>query len=182
MLVTGCVVASSIVMAVFLTGPYIQKIEAVKDWQDKRRWYSMGLYEYILEDYPALFPSMKDHSSFIFEYGRALNMEGRYTESLDILSLSAKSSNDPMFYNIMGNNYKAIGEYDTVAEAYLNAYYIIPNRMYPLYLLAKMYSETGDRESAAYYARKVVDMIPKVQSSATDDMQREMKDVLLLLE
>jgi hypothetical protein len=55
---------------------------------------------------------------------------------------------------------------------------IIPSRMYPLYLLGKMYSAIGDRERAAFYARRVVGMTPKVSSPATDDMQREMRELI----
>jgi tetratricopeptide (TPR) repeat protein len=91
---------------------------------------------------------------------------------------AARLSNDPMNWNVIGNNHKALGDYDRAAEAYLKAYNIIPSRMYPLYLLGKMYSEIGDRERAAHYARRVVGMTPKVSSPATADMQREMKEVL----
>ncbi len=138
----------------------------------------MEMYSYVLEDYPGLLPSMGENPTFLFEYGRSLNMEGRYAESLEIMARATRLSNDPMNYNVTGNNHKALGEWDKAAEAYLKAYYIVPDRMYPLYLLGKMYSETGNRERAEYYARRVVEMTPKVASPATDDMQREMKEVL----
>jgi tetratricopeptide (TPR) repeat protein len=138
----------------------------------------MEMYSYVLEDYPELMPLMGENPTFMFEYGRSLNMEGRFSESLEVMLRAARLSNDPMNWNVIGNNYKALGDYDRAAEAYLKAYNIIPSRMYPLYLLGKMYSEIGDRERAAHYARRVVGMTPKVSSPATDDMQREMKEVL----
>lgn len=172
-ILTGCVFT-----VVIITKPYTKRIEATKKWQEQRRWYSMDLYSYVTEDYPKLFPLMKENPTFMFEYGRSLYMEGRHEESLDVMIPAARLSCDPMFYNVIGNNYKALGEYDKAAEAYLKSYYIIPHRMYPLYLLGKMYAEIGDDENSAYYARRVADMTPKVESPAARDMQREMKKLL----
>ena len=41
-----------------------------------------------------------------------------------------------------------------------------------------MYSEIGDVEKAVHYARRVVAMTPKIPSPATNDMQREMRELL----
>ncbi len=181
-LVAGAVIAGSVGMAAWAAKPYLDRVEATREWQATSRWYSMEMYSYVLEDYPAMMPIMGDNATFLFEYGRSLHMEGRYAESLEIMNRATRLSNDPMNWNVIGNNYKALGEYDLAAEAYLKAYYTVPNRMYPLYLLGKMYSEIGDREQAAHYARQVVEMIPKVPSPATADMQREMQEVLNNLE
>lgn len=174
----GIILSGCVFIAAAVIKPYIDRIEAAKDWQEQRHWYSMEFYSYVLDDYPDLFPLMKEIPEFLFEYGRSLNMEGRYPESLDVLALAAKSSNDPMYHNVIGNNYKALGKYDEAADAYLKAYYIIPHRIYPLYLLGKMYAEIGDEEKARHYALRVVEMVPKVESPATRDMQQEMKGIL----
>jgi tetratricopeptide (TPR) repeat protein len=174
----GATLATCICIGAFLTNPYVQRIEAVREWQDIRRWYSMKFYSYVVDDYPELLSLMKENPEFMFEYGRSLYMEGFYRESIDVLVPATRLSCDPMYYNVIGNSYKALGEYDMAAEAYLKAHHIIPHRMYPLYLLGRMYSEIKNAEKAVYYARLVVDMIPKIESPATRDMQQEMKELL----
>lgn len=176
--VTAIALAGCLGAAIFVAKPYIAHIEATKDWQAKRHWYSAGIYSYVLEDYPELLPLMNDNPRFLFEYGRSLNLEGHHTESIDILTRAARLSSDPMIHNVIGNNHKALGEYEQAAEAYTRAHHVMPGRMYPLYLLAKMYSETGDTTQARHYARLVVDMTPKIASPATREMQREMKELL----
>jgi hypothetical protein len=43
----------------------------------------------------------------------------------------------------MGNNFKEMGEYERAENMYLCASQIVPNRHYPLYLLMKLYRDTG---------------------------------------
>ncbi len=176
--VAGAVLAGSVGMAAWAAKPYLDRVEATREWKEISRWYSMEMYSYVVEDYPAMLPVMGDNATFLFEYGRSLNMEGRYAESLKIMNRAVMLSNDPMNWNVIGNNYKALGDYDRAAEAYLKAYHIVPSRMYPLYLLGQMYSEIGNREQAEHYARRVVAMTPKIPSPATNDMQREMRELL----
>jgi len=50
---------------------------------------------------------------------------------------------------------------------------IVPNRIYPYYLLMKLYVETGDREKALENAQIVLTKEPKVQSTAVREMREE---------
>lgn len=93
-------------------------------------------------------------------------------EANQVLLAGASSSSDPMFYNLIGNNYLALGETEKAEEYYWKAYYTLPNRLYPLYLLAKLYHETGQDEKAKEMAMRLLEKEPKVMSTAV----REMKD------
>lgn len=176
--IIGTALAGCVTAIIMLFTPYTDRIGAVKEWKELQRWYGMEFYNYIVEDSPGLYPLLKDNPAFIFAYGRSLNMEEKYRESIGILMLGARQSADPMFYNVMGNSYKALEEYDNAAQSYLKAYYMIPNRLYPLYLLAKLYTEAGDTAQAKVYALQVTDMAPKVESSATREMVQEMEELL----
>jgi tetratricopeptide (TPR) repeat protein len=178
MALTGTVLAGGLAAALFLAGPLERRVEAVKAWQACQRWYSMEFYSYVLEDYPALFPSMKENPAFLFEYGRSLHLEGRHRESAEILRLATRQSADPMQYNVLGNAYKALGQYNRAAESYLKAQDMVPHRLYPSYLLAKMYAELGDHVSAARYACRVLAIPLKVESPATRDIRQEMEEIL----
>ena len=64
----------------------------------------------------------------------------------------------------MGNNSLALGKYREAEDRYKHAFYIVPNRLYPLYLLAKLYHEEGDTAKFMYIADKISSFPPKVES------------------
>ncbi|MDR1784032.1 MAG: hypothetical protein LBR13_07225, partial [Dysgonamonadaceae bacterium] len=51
-------------------------------------------------------------------------------------------------------------------------------RLYPWYLLAKLYSETGQTEKAAAAAKIVLTRKPKVDSEAVREMKEEMRNII----
>ena len=108
----------------------------------------------------------------MFSYGKALAAQNKFDESSGVLIKGASSSSDPMFYNLIGNNYLALGETEKAEKYYWKAYYTLPNRLYPLYLLTKLYHETGQDEKAKEIAMRLLEKEPKVMSTAV----REMKD------
>ena len=126
----------------------------------------------VIKEYRQLYPFLKQYYEFNFDYGRALSIKKRYMEANQVLLAGASSSSDPMFYNLIGNNYLALGETEKAEEYYWKAYYTLPNRLYPLYLLAKLYHETGQDEKAKEIAMRLLEKEPKVMSTAV----REMKD------
>jgi phosphopantetheine adenylyltransferase len=83
-----------------------------------------------------------------------------------------------MLYNVMGNNYKRMGEYVKAENNYIHASHIVPHRIYPFYLLAKLYVETGDTVKAKEMAHLVMTKEPKVQSTAVREMREEMRGII----
>ena len=63
----------------------------------------------------------------------------------------------------MGRNYQAMKEYDLAEKTLLKSTQIVPNRLYPLYLLMKLYVETGDDEKARETAGIVLTKEPAVR-------------------
>lgn len=148
---------------------------AYKRWKNNQFLFNMQLYERTLNDYRELYPLLKEQSTFLFEYGQCLSKTDQPEESNRILQEAAHLSADPMIQNIMGKNYQAQQQYPEAEKAYLQASSMVPNRLYPLYLLAKMYKEKGDIEKAIATAHLVLQKNPKVSSLATKEIKREMK-------
>ena len=124
------------------------------------------------------YPVLKHDFKFLFEYGHSLHKTGRYEESNAILKQGTEHSADPMFRNIMGNNYLALKQYNYGAAAYLQAYYTCPNRVYPLYLLTKLEAGRGDTTMMNYYGHILLGKRPKVSSFAVDEMKFEIRKML----
>ena len=158
--------------------PRIKQFNQAKEaWKQTERWYQMEYYEYVVEDCDTLLPYMKHDRHYLFAYGQSLNIIGNYLKSDSILSLGTKISSDPMFWNVMGNNSLAQGKYREAEERYKYAFYMVPNRLYPLYLLAKLYHTEGDTVKFLDMADKVETFIPKVESVNTERLRNEIRDL-----
>jgi len=118
---------------------------------------------------------MQDQPPFLFEYGRSLYLLGRYAESIAVLERGMAASADPMFSILIGHNQQAMKDFKKAEQSYRNAANRVPNRLYPFYLLAKLYDEMGDPEKAHDMAVKVVRKEVKIHSPAVEEMKAEMK-------
>ena len=77
----------------------------------------------------------------------------------------------------MGNNSLAQGKYREAESRYKHAFYMVPNRLYPLYLLAKLYHEEGDTARFLDMAGRIEVFVPKVESVNTDRLRSEIREL-----
>ena len=109
----------------------------------------------------------------IYETGYALHKECRYDESTAILERGARISCDPMFHNIIGKNYCAMGCYDLAEEEFYLARNMVPSRLYPLILLMRMYDEIGKEEFALAAANTILAMPVNSKNRNMADLHAE---------
>ena len=133
----------------------------------------MELYEDATVELAPLYDDLKDNYRFIYDYGYALHKCKRYQESTKILMEGAKISSDPMFYNIIGKNYEAMGAYDLAEGAYMHAHYMVPSRIYPLSLLMNLKIKTGDIHYAIEIGEKIQSMDINEKVVAMRRLQKE---------
>jgi len=131
---------------------------------------------YVVKDLLTGSDAIVDQNAF-FNYGQAYNMSGDYNRSDSILKIGATVSSDPMFWNVMGNNSLALGNYREAEKRYRHAFYMVPNRLYPLYLLAKLYHTEGDTVQFLKMADLVESFIPKVESVNTERLRNEIAGI-----
>ena len=155
-----------------------QRKSVLKEWQLTQYLYNTYAYKEAVKGYAALFDPLKHEHNFLFQYGHALNKTGDYDLSSRILRLGAQRSNDPMFYNILGNNAKSSGHFSQAEHYYRLAFEMLPNRMYPLYLLMQLYLAEGKQTQACQIADSLINMTPKIPSNATQEFQQEARQVL----
>ncbi|GHT73926.1 hypothetical protein AGMMS50262_05890 [Bacteroidia bacterium] len=151
--------------------------KAYKKWNLSQILYQAKAYEPAKKDYVALYPYLNDNINFLFEYGRLLSNIGQYHESNQILQQASRISGDPMIYNVLGRNYQSLKEYRQAENCFLHATQILPNRLYPWYLLCKLYAEMGLPEKVNETAAIVQTKEPKVQSVAVREMREEVKKI-----
>jgi len=151
--------------------------DAYKRWNKVKMLYSYGSKD-VVEEYTSIYPLLYDQIQFLFEYAQCLNKSKQYEESNEVLEKAMKISCDPMLYNVMGKNFHALQQYSEAEKCFVKSSNIVPNRIYPYYLLALMYIDTGETKKAKEMAQIVLTKEPKVQSTAVKEMRIEMKKIL----
>ena len=131
-----------------------------------------------VDDFRKNYDRLKDCPEYLFTYGKALRELERYNDSNAALRQGTRVSCDPMFHVIMGNNYLDLGATREAETAYRKAFSLLPNRVYPLYRLMKLYEATGKDEKARDMARRITALRAKVDSPAVRKMKEEAEDLL----
>jgi tetratricopeptide (TPR) repeat protein len=147
---------------------------AYKQWNRARMLYSAGMYGDAVEEYAGKYFYLQDETAFLFEYAQSLAKSEQYEKSNEILRRAMQISCDPMLYNIMGRNCQSLKQYGLAEQCFQKAANITPNRLYPHYLLAKLYYETGQKEKAEAETDIVLTKPPKVESTAVKEMREEL--------
>ncbi len=189
LLLAACVIGrSKVILFLFISmmallGTYYWKnnqYAACKDWYRSKMLYNIEAYQSAKEDYGKLYPELANRGAFLFEYGYSLHKLKEYDNSTRILEEAMTHSNDPMILNIIGKNYQALGDYEKAEEYLIRSTHRLPGRIYPYYLLAKLYAEPQylQPEKLKYAAEIVLTKEPKVQSTAVREMREEVKKLL----
>ncbi|MBR5989129.1 MAG: hypothetical protein IK003_06370 [Prevotella sp.] len=146
---------------------------------DNDYWTTAGIkHSALINAHYEILPLLRDNPYFLFDFGKTLSENGRYTDSNAILRLGTLISNDPMYYVIQGNNYVQMKLYDEAEGAYQKAFSIMPNRIYPLYRLMLLYEKRGDLTKEKETAQRVISFKEKVVSPATKEMKDKAYTIL----
>ena len=135
----------------------------------------IGLGVYLSANHPA------KNSRQMFEQAHALHKAGEWQASTDLLMETMKISSDAMVLNIIGKNFQSMGQPEEAEHWFIRSTHRLPNRIYPYYLLAKLYAEHPDvfpKGKLEWAARMVLEKEAKVQSTAIRQMREEVKKML----
>ena len=117
----------------------------------------------------------------MFEQAHALHKAGEWQASTDLLKETMKVSSDAMVLNIIGKNFQAMGQPKVAEHWFVRSTHRLPNRIYPYYLLAKLYAEhpkVFPKEKLEWATRMVLEKEAKVESTAIRQMREEVKKML----
>ena len=173
-------VVAGLTVSVNMYGMYSARTRAVREWMPVRVLYHSGAFKAAADEYGKLYDKMSWHKDFCFEYGRALYKAGSYGEAEEVLLKAMTVSGDPMILNILGRNAHESGEYGKAEMYLLRSTRRLPERVYPHYLLVKLYAEPEyfDRVKLVREAEYVLNVEPKVNSTAIREMRQEVKKIL----
>ncbi len=147
----------------------------IAKWRVERRYYDMELYRGTVDNYRELYPTFRYNYALLFEFGNGLSKTAQYEESDAILLEGLELLYDPMFTNILGKNAEARGDYDLAESYFQESLRILPNRVYPQYLLFELYLERGDTTRAIIAGEELLKKRAKVESSAVEKMREDVQ-------
>lgn len=165
----------SVTMLSFQSSPQKQ----IDMWEKCRILSLKGEKILAIKGYELLYPSLKHSSKFIFEYAQCLSDADEYSRSNELYDRYLHLQCNSFIYNFIGNNYFKMDQFQ-LAELYYNkSIHFLPNRIYPYYLLAKLYANSQFRNPNKFQemAHIVLYKNPKVHSRAIEEMREEIRKI-----
>lgn len=161
--------------------------EKYRLWSKSQVLYQAGMYRQAAGEYRKIYenpcyayPWVDWNPRFLFEYARSLHKIGLWDESTVILKEALKVSGDPMILNLIGKNESAMYRFDSAEWYYRRAADRVPSRIYPYYLMVKLFSyrDNYQPDKLREAARVVLTKEPKVPSTAVRQMKEETRKIL----
>lgn len=153
-----------------------------KKWGNARYAYSLSAYENSVLEYEKISGPLLKSGEFLTNYGKALTLAGKHERALEALNNAKLNLNNTIIETTLGDSNKALKNYKEAELAYKRAANMVPSRFYPQYLLAKLYIETKQTKKAVEKAKLILNKKVKIPSMAIDQIQAEMKKIILKYE
>jgi tetratricopeptide (TPR) repeat protein len=163
-------------VAILLFGRF-QSYDAYKQWKNINILRETNMHEEAVEKCGKQYLYLQDEIKFLFEYAQSLSKSEQYDKSNEILCRAIQISCAPILYNLMGINCQSLKKYELAEQSFRKAINLVPNRLYPHYLLAKLYHEMGLKDKMESEINIVLTKPPKVESMAVEEMRKELLEL-----
>lgn len=147
-------------------------------WESQRFLYegkNFDNYEYCCSQ---LYESQKCNCAFLYEYAYSLFMNGKLEESRIVAQQGLGVSCNPLLFILLGDLDKAQGKITQAEREYENAFYVLPDRLYPLSKLATLYYENHDTARFVNMVNSIRTFKPRVESASTKRIRFETDEML----
>lgn len=161
---------------------FLPYYNAYKKWSLSYIYYNAHDYKNCVSLCKEIYPIIKNEGDFLTYYGKALTLNNENQNAIRILNEAALYYPNTIVYMALGDNYRALGNIRKAEHEYWQSWYMVPSKFYPLYKLALLYDETGQKEKAILMAENILNKKIKVSSIAIDEMKDKMRDIILKYE
>ncbi|GAA3557927.1 hypothetical protein GCM10022395_06510 [Snuella lapsa] len=152
--------------------------QSFKIWKKALMVYNYGDYIGAIDEYEKIYPVLNKEGDFLMNYGKALVMGKKHQEAIEVLEQAKQYLNTTIIETALGDAYMKNKQYSKAEAAYQHAANMIPVRFYPLYLLAKLYEENGEKDKGLVMAKAILLKDVKVPSTAIKEIRAEMKTII----
>lgn len=167
-------VICSIPVIIMLLTFFVKRYEAQKKWMEITLKARTLDKEQISKRYQELYPTLHYSGYFLYNYGAELSLMNEHSTAIKILNEATPLLNDGDVYTYLGNSYEGLGDLKLAETFFLQAHYLIPYKLYPLYRLVFIYEKEGNRDQAIDLAKQIINIGTKVQSQVSNSIKSEM--------
>lgn len=128
-----------------------------------------------IRDYKKAYPFLNNSGEFQFYYGAVLYLKHDYSASIFHLQKAVSLQSGPNTFITLGNALQKLKQYDKAEQAYRMATGITPAKLYPKYLLVKLYVEMQQTDKALNIAKSIINAKEKTATTAGFEIKNEMK-------
>ncbi|MEX2409919.1 MAG: O-antigen ligase family protein [Candidatus Paceibacterota bacterium] len=168
----------TLALLVIIYSPIKNLYNAYNSWDEAYLLYKYEDYKSSIDSYKCASTELSSEGEFLIMYGKALSMAAEYKKAIEILHYAEQYQTNTILYTALGDCYSILSDYENAESAYLKAHFMVPNRFYPKYLLAKMYQESGHIEKAKSTAQELLSKPVKIESTAIKEIREEMKLII----
>lgn len=172
------VIGLPLILMLGTTYKLVEKYRAIEKWKEGYIALSCENTEAAWSNYREAYPFLENYGEFLFNYGAELSEAGFYKQSIPILTKAKTKFNHIDLYIFLGKNYEALSLYDSAETSYFHASTMIPGRVFPKYLLVRLYMKQEKLAKALALAKEIVKMDIKIQSPVTASIKSEMKTLV----
>lgn len=151
-------------------------------WKDATLLYYSSNYTEACKSYSAIQNSFRFSGTFLQYYGKALFMHKEYQKSAEILEQAKNYTCDELLFTTLGDTYKSLARFSEAEKTYLHAIHMAPNKLYPLFLLANLYFDTGQNTKFLETAHTILLKEIKVQSPASEEIIQKTRELIKKIE
>lgn len=112
-------------------------------------------------------------------FAQGLYKQKKYKECILVLHRGQKLSSHPYLRILEGECYRSMRKFEESERCFKDAIYLLPGRIYPYYLLAKLYASPEYLHPEEFEKMKhiVLTKKPKVDSEAINKMREEVTKI-----
>ncbi|MDR0713197.1 MAG: O-antigen ligase family protein [Bacteroidales bacterium] len=166
--------ATVLVVAGIIFYRSVMEMQAVRQWEKAVAQTELHSFDATQPEYERLYGKLRHNPYFLYNYGTELIQARQHEKGVALLDETAKYFTDTDVLCSLGDGYTGTGDYDMAEKSYLQASYMVPNKFYPLYCLAKLYRDTDKRDKALNVANEIINKREKVKSYTTYKIRKEM--------
>ncbi|NOX89696.1 MAG: hypothetical protein GXO77_11765 [Calditrichaeota bacterium] len=173
-----------ILSALFLytTPKMYREFKARKVWQEALMFALYKQPQLAIKKYNQIYDTFKDNGEFLFMLGATYVSIDSCQKGIKLLEQSKLNYNNPKIYIALGTGYQKLGKFRLAIKNYRIAGYMMPQQLYPHYLLAKLYHKIRDKERAKSEAKIIINKPIKIDSPAARQIKAEMQILFLKLQ
>ncbi|RRN77019.1 hypothetical protein EIM50_21730, partial [Pseudoxanthomonas sp. SGD-10] len=152
--------------------------EAYQRWGDAIACYEQGSLKKALTFYQEAQPVFYNEGEFLTNYGKALTMDNEHIKAIKILNNAQQQQNSTIVQTTLGDSHRELQNIKEAEKHYMKAWNMAPSRLYPQYLLIKLYKQDSQDKKALEMAKDFLQKEPKIRSLAVEEMKTEISNLI----